>query len=72
MKFIWCNCKVNSRNPYGTRKCTCQKNGIKCVTECGDCRVVFCNNAQSEENGVESSDDDFDSDTDRNIFDIFD
>ena len=69
LKFIRCNCKVNSRNPCGTRTCTCQKNGIRCVTACGDCRGIFCNNLKSE-NDDESSDDE--SDGERNIFDIFD
>ena len=53
-----CKCKLSSRNPCGTNACTCRKNGLKCVTACGDCRGNDCKNAEdialdeTEENNV--------------------
>ena len=46
LKFIRCKCKVSSRNPCGTNICSCRKNGLKCVTACGDCRGENCKNAE--------------------------
>ena len=45
LKFVRCKCKVSSRNPCGNNVCSCRKNGLKCVTACGDCRGENCNNA---------------------------
>ncbi|XP_065911780.1 uncharacterized protein [Dysidea avara] len=44
LKFVRCKCKPSSRNPCGTNACSCRKNGLKCVTACGDCRGVNCKN----------------------------
>ena len=58
LKFVRCKCKISSRNPCGTNACTCRKNGLKCVTACGDCRENDCKNAEdialdeTEENNV--------------------
>ena len=38
LKFVRCKCKLSSKNPCGTNICSCHKNGLKCVTACGDCR----------------------------------
>ena len=38
LQFVRCKCKLASRNPCGNNGCTCRKNGLKCVTTCGDCR----------------------------------
>ena len=46
LKFVRCKCKLSSRNPCGTNICSCRKNGLMCVTACGDCRGVNCNNAE--------------------------
>jgi len=46
LKFVRCKCKLSSRNPCGTNICSCRKNGLRCVTACGDCRGVNCNNAE--------------------------
>ena len=47
LKFVRCKCKLSSRNPCGTNACTCRKNGLKCVTACGDCRGNDCKNAEN-------------------------
>ena len=46
LKFVRCKCKLSSKNPCGTNLCSCRKNGLKCVTACGDCRGENCRNAQ--------------------------
>ena len=53
LKFVRCKCKLTSRNPCGTNTCSCRKNGLKCVTACGDCRECGCNNAQEVIFGLE-------------------
>ena len=32
LKFVRCKCKLSSKNPCGSNICSCQKNGLKCVT----------------------------------------
>ena len=45
--------------------CLCRKNGLPCVTACGECRGVGCYNAIEEDrNDVEDVDD-------RNLFETF-
>ena len=46
LKFVQCKCKLSSRNPCGTNVCSCRKNGLKCVTACGDCRGQNCRNSE--------------------------
>ena len=46
LKFVRCKCKVSSRNTCGSNICSCRKNGLKCVTACGDCRGENCKNAE--------------------------
>ena len=53
LKFVRCKCKLTSKNPCGTNTCSCCKNGLKCVTACGDCRGYGCNNAQEVIFGLE-------------------
>ena len=45
LKFVRCKCKLSSKNPCGTNLCSCRKNGLKCVTACGDCRGETCKNS---------------------------
>ena len=45
LKFVQYKCKLSTRNPCGTNVCSCRKNGIKCVTACGDCRGESYRNA---------------------------
>ncbi len=46
LKFVRCKCKLTSRSPCGTNLCSCRKNGLKCVTACGDCRGESCKNSE--------------------------
>lgn len=46
LKFIRCNCKMSARNTCGGNMCSCRKNGLKCVTACGDCRGEGCKNTE--------------------------
>ena len=62
LKFVRCKCKLTSKNPCGTNTCSCRKNGLKCVTACGDCRGEGCKNAEEisfEEEDVVTDDDRF-------------
>ena len=58
LKFVRCKCKLSSRNPCGNNICSCRKNGLKCVTACGDCHGESCKNV--EEIIVDDDDDDDD------------
>ena len=49
LKFVRYNCKMTSRNTCGTQLCSCQRNGLKCVVACGDCRGEGCNNVETIE-----------------------
>ncbi len=56
LKFVRCKCKLSSRNPCGTNACSCRKNGLKCVSACGDCQGEGCYNSEDasiEENDVD-------------------
>ena len=46
LKFVRCKCKLSSKNPCGSNICSCRKNGLKCITACGDCRGESCKNAE--------------------------
>ena len=46
LKFVRCKCKLSSKNPCSTNMCSCRKNGLKCVTACGDCHGEGCNNSE--------------------------
>jgi len=58
LKVIRCNCKITSKNPCSTRICSCRRNGISCLSACGDCRGVDCNNSSWNENDVDENDGD--------------
>ena len=53
--------KLTSRNPCGTNMCSCCKNGLKCVTACGDCQGLNGQNSgnitELEEDSLELEDD---------------
>jgi hypothetical protein len=36
LKVVWCNCKVSS-NQCATNRCLCRKNGLPCMSTCGEC-----------------------------------
>ena len=50
LKIVRCNCKMTSRNPCGSNICSCRINGIHCVSACGDCFGINCNNCSRNEN----------------------
>ena len=60
LKFVRCKCKVSTKNPCGANICSCHKNGLKCVTACGDFRGESCQNA--EEISFSSENKEFDQD----------
>jgi hypothetical protein len=39
-------------------RCSCKKNGLKCVDACGDCRGVACSNVDCTEQRLENVNDD--------------
>ena len=45
LKVICCKCQSTSKNQCGTNKCSCRKNGVSCVSACGDCHGIGCNNS---------------------------
>ena len=59
---------MTPRNMCGMNLCTCKSNGLKCVTECRDCRRNECNNSnfidcEIAENDIDlrsNEEDDFD------------
>ena len=46
LKIIQYKYKLSSKNPCGSNICSCHKNGLKCVTACGDCTGDGCKNAE--------------------------
>ena len=58
LKFVRCKCKLSSKNPCNTSICSCRKNGLKCITACGNCHGEGCNNSEEimleikEETGI--------------------
>ena len=47
LRFTSCNCTGDCSN----RRCSCKKNGVNCISACGNCRGSACNNCV--EDGVE-------------------
>ena len=37
LKVIRCKCKSASINQCGTNLCSCRKNGLNCMSACGEC-----------------------------------
>ena len=62
LKFVRCKCKVTVSG-CSTNRCTCKKNGLHCVSACGNCQGQDCANIEK----VSNSDSE---DEDRNIFEI--
>lgn len=51
LQFTSCNCNGDCSN----RRCSCKKNGVKCISACGNCKGITCKNCV--EDGVEYGDD---------------
>ena len=44
LKFVSCNCSCDCN----TRRCSCRKNNVKCISACGKCHGKECNNIELE------------------------
>jgi hypothetical protein len=55
LKFTSCNCSGDCSN----RRCSCKKNGVKCISACGNCKGVTCKNCMDDGETGEDSDVDF-------------
>ena len=53
---------------YSTNTCSCKKHGLVCVSACGNCNGIDCENCGNEED----MDDFSDKEDGSNIFDVFD
>ena len=78
LSLISCNCKMSSKSPCSSNRCSCRKNGIWCMAACGHCHGDGCDNVKSDYGNVElSSDisddisDSSDFEDDGNIFYLF-
>ena len=58
LQFIRCMCKSTGKNPCGTKQCSCQKNGLKCLMACNECRGPSCNSTAMTMNLDDDDDDD--------------
>ena len=67
LRLVRCNCNISKKRPCSTNTCSCKKHGLVCVSACGNCNGIDCENC-----GNEVDMDDFsDQEEDRNIFDVF-
>ena len=56
LQFTNCNCHGDCSN----RRCSCKKNGVKCISACGICKGTSCKNCiEDDEEFDEDSDLDF-------------
>ena len=62
--MIRCKCKLSSKSPCYTNRCTCRSNGINCIAACGECHGDGCHNARVTDIYLT---DDSDSDVDKNV-----
>ena len=56
LNFMRYRCKASTKNQCKTNICSCQKNGLNCVSACGECHGEQCINI--EKLSPESSSDD--------------
>ena len=66
---------MSSETPCSNNRCSCQKNGIRCMSACGEFHGDGCRNEKLEYDETvpcsdQSSDEDIEMD-DGNVFDIF-
>ena len=57
--FIRCNCNISKKSPCNTNVCSCKRHRLPCVSACGNCNGVECENSvqqevSSDEDSVES------------------
>ena len=65
LNMISCKCKLSSKSPCYTNRCTCRSNGINCIAACGECHGDGCHNARVTTDIYLT--DDSDSDVDKNV-----
>ena len=53
LRFTSCNCKGDCSN----RRCSCMKNGVKCIAACGNCKGITCKNSLHHDLDIESGED---------------
>lgn len=51
LRFTSCNCNGYCNN----QRCSCKKNGVKCISACGNCKGITCKNGVHDD--AESGDD---------------
>ena len=59
-RFIRCNCSISKKSPCNTNVCSCKRHGLPCVSACGNCNGVECENSVEQE--VSSDEDSVQSD----------
>ena len=45
LNLICCNCSIEVENSCHNNRCSCVRFGFKCISACGQCHGVGCNNA---------------------------
>ena len=60
LRFIRCNCSISKKSPCNTNVCSCKRHGLPCVSACGNCNGVECENSVQQE--VSSDEDSVQSD----------
>ena len=70
LKVICCKCKSTSKNQCGTNLCSCHKSDLACVSACGGCHGVGCNNSgnKPDADDLQEFDDYVEDSNDGNIF----
>ena len=46
--FIQCNCNISKKRRCSTNTCSFKKYSLVCVSDCGNCNGIDCENCQNE------------------------
>ena len=65
LRFVLYNCNISKKRLCSTNTFSCKKHGLVCVSACGNCNGIDCENCENEVDMNDFSD----KDEDRNIFD---
>ena len=68
LRCIRCNCNISKKRPCSTNTGSCKKHGLVCVSACGNCNEIDCENCENEVDIGDFSDEE----ENKNIFDVFD
>ena len=52
LNLISCNCKKDCSN----MRCSCKRNGVKCISACGNCHGTECQNATTKPDDDDTDD----------------